>query len=496
MNRKTIGYRMAGAALALLLFPGAFGARAQSQSQPDQLLTLDLKTAVGIALNENPTIKIADMEIEKKDYSKKETIAGLFPRIDAAASYSRTIERQTMYMDSEAFDIGAMFAPIYNTIGQLHPGFQPPQTGGSSSSSGETGMKVGTDNTYSLGFSASLPIIAPQLWKSVQMSSADIEQAVEAARSSRLSMVNQVEKAYYNLLLAQNSYDVIKMSYDNAKLNATDYKNKFEQGTASEYDVLRAEVQVRNLEPSLLQSENGVKLSKLQLKVLMGIDMSVEIEAADKLEDYEASMYEETLNIDTSLEQNTDLRQLDLQTAYLKKAVDVQRMAWFPTLSATANYNWISMSYGGMFDDFRWSPYSTVGLSLSLPIFQGGSRHFKIKQAKSNVLQLGLQRVSLKNTLSMQVQMSMDNIQKSIKQIASNKEGVRQAEKAYAIMQKSFEIGSATFIELNDADLALTNSRLSSNQAIYDFLAAKSELQLLLGNTDLEQYTQDTQKEK
>lgn len=492
MDRNKIVSRVA-ALLALSLWPGIL----RAQTQPTQPVVLDLKTAISIALNENPTIKVADVEIEKKDYSKKETIAGLFPRIDGAASYSRTIEKQTMYMDSEAFDMSAMFAPIYNTIGQLHPDFEMPQTGGSSaSSSGETGMKVGTDNTYSVGFSASLPIIAPQLWKSVQMSSADIEQAVEAARSSRLSLVNQVEKAYYNLLLAQNSYEVIKMSYDNAKLNARDYKNKFEQGTASEYDVLRADVQVRNLEPTLLQTENSVKLSKLQLKVLMGIDMTVDVELTDRLEDYEASMYEATLNIDTSLEQNTDLRQLDLQTAYLKKAVDVQRMAWFPTLSATANYNWISMSYGGVFDDFRWSPYSTVGLSLSLPIFQGGSRLFKIKQAKANVLQLGLQRDNLKNTLSMQVQMSMDNIQKSVKQIASNKEGVRQAEKAYAIMQKSFEIGSATFIELNDADLALTNSRLSYNQAIYDFLAAKSDLQLLLGNTDLEQYRLPDEKNK
>ena len=83
------------------------------------------------------------------------------------------------------------------------------------------------------------------------------------------------------------------MSYDNAKLNARDYKNKFEQGTASEYDVLRAEVQVRNLEPTLLQTENSVKLSKLQLKVLMGMDMTVEIEVTDKLDDYEASMYED-----------------------------------------------------------------------------------------------------------------------------------------------------------------------------------------------------------
>ncbi|WP_272960901.1 TolC family protein [Barnesiella viscericola] len=492
MNRSKLVSRVV--ALCALSLPGILWA--QTQQADRQTLTLDLKTAIGIALNENPTVKVADMEIEKKDYSKKETIAGLFPRIDGSASYSRTIEKQTMYMDSEAFDMSAMFAPIYNTIGQLHPEFQVPQLGGGSSSSGETGMKVGTDNTYSVGFSASLPIIAPQLWKSVQMSSADIEQAVEAARSSRLSLVNQVEKAYYSLLLAQNSYEVIKMSYDNAKLNAQDYKHKFEQGTASEYDVLRAEVQVRNLEPTMLQTENSVKLSKLQLKVLMGIDMTVEIALTDRLEDYEASMYEETLNIDTSLEQNTDLRQLDLQTAYLKKAVDVQRMSWFPTLSATANYNWISMSDGGMFNDFRWSPYSSIGLSLSLPIFQGGARHFRIKQAKSNVLQLGLQRENLKNTLSMQVQMSMDNIQKSVKQIASNKEGVRQAEKAYAIMQKSFEIGSATFIELNDADLALTNSRLSYNQAIYDFLAAKSDLQLLLGNTDLEQYRQAVENTK
>lgn len=489
MDRNKLVSRVA-ALLALSLWPAILPA----QTQPIQTLVLDLKTAIGIALNENPTIKVADMEIEKKDYSKKETIAGLFPRIDGSASYSRTIEKQTMYMDTEAFDMSAMFAPIYNTIGQLHPEFQVPQLGVGSSSSGETGMKVGTDNTYSVGLSASLPIIAPQLWKSVQLSSADIEQAVESARSSRLSMVNQVEKAYYNLLLAQNSYEVIKMSYDNAVLNAQDYKHKFEQGTASEYDVLRADVQVRNLEPTLLQTENSVKLSKLQLKVLMGVDMALEITPTDRLEDYEASMYEETMNIDTSLEQNTDLRQLDLQTAYLKKAVDVQRMAWFPTLSATANYNWISMSDGGMFSDFRWSPYSSIGLSLSLPIFQGGARHFRIKQAKSNVLQLGLQRDNLLNTLSMQVQMSMDNIQKSVKQIASNKEGVRQAEKAYAIMQKSFEIGSATFIELNDADLALTNSRLSYNQAIYDFLAAKSDLQLLLGNADLEQYRQPDQK--
>ena len=96
----TIMHRV-GAMLMLFLFPGISWA----QEQKVQSVTLDLKTAIGIALNENPTIKVADVEIEKKDYSKKETIAGLFPRIDGSASYSRTIEKQTMYMDSEAFDM-------------------------------------------------------------------------------------------------------------------------------------------------------------------------------------------------------------------------------------------------------------------------------------------------------------------------------------------------------------------------------------------------------
>lgn len=94
--------------------------------------------------------------------------------------------------------------------------------------------------------------------------------------------------------------------------------------------MLRAEVQVRNLEPTLLQTENSVKLSKLQLKVLMGMDMTVDIEVTDKLDDYEASMYEETLNIDTSLEQNTDLRKLDLQTAYLKRQSTYNAWLGFP----------------------------------------------------------------------------------------------------------------------------------------------------------------------
>ena len=82
----------------------------------------------------------------------------------------------------------------------------------------------------------------------------------------------------------------------------------------------------------------------------------------------------------------------------------------------------------------------------------------------------------------------LDAITKSLKQIDSNKLSVQQAEKAYNIMQKSFEIGSATFVTLNDAELALTHARLAYSQAIYDFLAGVSDVKKLLGTTDISKY--------
>lgn len=479
----------------VLVLTTMMSASAQTAITTDSVLYLNMDRALTIALSESPTIKIADLEVKKTDYSKREVIAGLLPQIDASASYQRAIKKQRMFMSGKGFDIagmmGAYLGPLYEAAG-----IPMPESDSSSSSSADEGFEVGLDNTYSMGFSATLPVIAPQLWKSVEISSINIQTKLEAARSSRLSLINEVQKAYYNVLLCQDSYKVLRDQYDNAKLNAETYANQYKQGTASEYDVLRSEVAVRNIEPSLLSTENAVKLSKLQLKVLMGIDAGIEIKIDDNLANYEQDMYNVTMNINRSLDNNTDLRQLDLQTKMLQKTATLQKFAYIPTLGAQFNYNWISMSDGNMFKNFRFNPYSTIAVALNIPIFSGGSRFYKVKQAEANVAQMGFQRENLVRALDMQVEAQLDNISKSVKQIDSNKLGVEQAEKAYKIMQKSFEIGSATFVTLNDAELALTRARLSYSQAIYDFLAGVSDVQKLLGTTDISKYEPQEEKNK
>lgn len=430
-------------------------------------MTLSLDDCIKIALNENPTIKVNEMEIERVNYAKKEVLGQLFPDINFSAQYTRNLALQTIYIDAGALGGGAG-----EGAGE-----------GAGGSSKAQGMKMGRDNTHTAGFSASVPLIVPTLWKSIKLSDNQILQNLETSRASKLTLVNQVKNAYYALLLAQDTKRVIEQNHSTAKVHAGIYQKKFDLGTASEYDVLRANVAVTNLEPSILDAENSIKQLKLQLKLLMGMAATIEIEPSQSLDEFKGVMYERALHTDTSLVYNTSLKSLDLQTDYLKKALDVQKASWYPTLTGSANYMWNSMSNGSPFKNFMWSGVSQVSLTLALPLFQGGRRWHKQKQAEIAVREMKWQRENLENSLQTQVQVQLDNLNKSIKQIESNDAGVRQATKASEIMNKSFNIGAASFIQLRDTDDALMNARLSYYQAIYNYLVADSNLELVLGNS-------------
>ncbi len=473
-------HHIAIAALAFL----TLSQEASGQVESADTLSLSLDQCIAVALSGNPSVKVADMEVQRVDYSKKETIGQLLPTINFGGSYNRMIAKQVAYMNMDG-------------LGALGGGSQKPEGGeeeaapGSRASGGKSksgGIKMGLDNSYQVGFNASMPLIAPQLWATLKLNDSQILQSLESSRASRLSLVNQVKSAYYALLLAEDSYRVFQENYDNAEFNYKIYKKKFELGTASEYDVLRSSVQVKNVEPELLQAEIAIKQARLQLAVLMGIDIANPVKATVTLADYETGMYDTVLGLDTSTADNTDLRTLDLQTRSLRDALSIQKMAWYPTLSLTAAYNWTSSSNGNPLRNFRWDPYSVVGLSLNFPIFEGGQRYNKIKQARIQVEEMSWQRANLERSINMQVELAVDNIQKHVKQIASNSESVTQAEKAYSIMEKSFEIGAASYLDLRDAELALTRARLAYYQSIYNYLIANSELELLLGNADLDKY--------
>jgi outer membrane protein TolC len=349
---------------------------------------------------------------------------------------------------------------------------------------GDGSIEVGRDNTFNTGLSASMPLIAPALWETLKMSDIELELVNETARASKISLYNQVTKSYYGILMAQDSYNVIKKSYNNTIENAKIIYNKYKQGTVSEFEWIRADVQVKNVLSNLVSAESAVNLTKLQLKMLMGINMFIDINVEGKLSDFESTMYGDVLSIDTTtLKSNSDLKQFSIQQKQLAQSLKIHEASILPVLAASFNYQFMSMANDSntFTKTQKWFPMSTFGVSLSIPIFQGGSKYYKGKQIKVQLNELDFQKSNLERGLQLQAITFMDNIKKSLKKIESNKEGLRQAEKAVSISKKMYEVGSSTFLDMSNSELAYIQAGLMFNQSIFDYLSAKSDLEKLLG---------------
>lgn len=460
MERISVNKKMM--LVVLILLPSL----AFSSVRAQDTLRLDLAKAMEIALSENPTVKVADKEIQKKKYAQKGSYAALFPQVNFSADYNRTLKKQVMYLDG------------FGGEGGETPGAG---TGGAEMQDMSKGIEVGRDNNWSLGLNASMPLVNASLWKSLSISAIDVELAVELARSSKISMVNQVKKSFYGVLLANDSYKVFKQSYDNAMENYLDIKMKYEQGTVAEYDLIRSNVTVKNSEPNMLQAQNSLALAKWQLKVLLGMNLDTDIECHGQLADYESELFADFLSTDTTLVNNTDLKQMDLQTDQLKKTLLMQKFEYLPTLSLTGMYQWNAMNNDFKFKNYLWNPYSVIGVSLTVPIFTGGSKHYKIKQTQVSIDQMNLQREDAERNLQLAVKQYMDNMNTCIKKYDASQKGVEQAERGYLISQKRYDTGAGTLLEVNDSELALTQARLNFNQSIYDYMVAKSDLEKVLG---------------
>ena len=436
MNKKGLFLLLAGMM--------SFGMMGQAQDS----VHVNLDKAIEIALSEAPTMRIADRSVDIKREYKKEQIVSLFPDVSLASNYNRTLLKQTMSMDM----------------------------------GGQTmNIKVGRDNTYSVGANLSLPIVSFPLWSSLKLSSMDIDLALESARSSKIELVNQVKQAYYTYLLAKQSYEVLQANYNNLEASNQLVTQSFEQGLVSEYEKLRSDVALQNQLPAVNSAAKAVRLSAMRLKVVLGMDVNEPVIFDGQLSDYEQMVLNATMPSDQELQlaYNSALRQMDMGIEQLEQSKKIVRGASLPMLALAGAFQ-----YSGMGDDggtFTNYPYSYVALSLQVPIVGWAATHYKLKQSDMSIANMRDQRLDLERNLSLGVQSYLNDMQQAIDDLASASETMRQAQKAYDIAQRLYEIGMNTWLDLRTTELALTTTQLSYCQAIFNYLTAKANLDATLG---------------
>ena len=421
---------------------GVAGASAQ--------MRLTLPQALDLALSENPTVKVAEMEVQRYDYVKRQTWGNLLPQISASGSYTRSIVKSEM----------------------------------------RGGISFGADNTFAVQGDLSLPLFAPSVYRTLKMNDAQMATAVEAARASRIDLTAEVKKAFYNILLAEQSLAVLRESEATVQRTVDDTQVQYKHGLASEYDLLTAQVQLSNLKPTILQTENSIKLAKLMLKMYLSIPEDVEIEVVGELDALRDDVLAGTDGLTTDVTDNSDLRSLELQEEVLRRSLKAANAGRMPTLAAfgSASYTGNDMepfNFGGAAatDDSRyfWTHPISVGLQLSVPIFSGLTKMNRSRELKNQISQLSLQRSYARQQIDVQVRSALNDLLTARETMYAQELTVEQARKAYKISDTRYRAGAGTILELNSAQLSQTQAQLNFSQAIYDYLSAKAEYDRIVG---------------
>lgn len=445
---------------------------AMAQSAGGNTLTLTLDDAISLALSDNPTVKVSNLEIERYDYVRKQTLSSLYPQVDASLQYSLALRRQEM---TEGFSFGGK-------------------------------------NTFNTAASVSMPLFVPAVYEQLKLNRTQMESAVESARATRIDMIASVRSAYYNVLLAEQSLAVLQEAVLTTERVVENTKSLYENGLASEYDYLTAQVQLSNLRPQVLQTENAIGITKLQLKMYLSIPADVDVEVVGTLDSFRDKVL---LSEDYSrdINENTTLRSLDIQANMLKHQERLLKASRMPMVAAFGQVSYIGQErvdlsglMGGMAggagrqqsdivaqtraqaassqSQFWWQCPISVGAQISIPLFAGFKTVNQLREVNNQIAQLNIQREYAEEGIRLQVEQAINTLITARETMLSNERTVEQAQKAYDISLTRYNAGAGTILELNSSQLSLTQAQLSYSQSIYDYLSAYATYEKTLGNEE------------
>ena len=427
---------------------------AMAQNVGGNTLTLTLDDAISLALSDNPTVKVASLEIERYDYVRKQTLSSLYPQVDASLQYSLALRRQEM---TEGFSFGGK-------------------------------------NTFNTAASVSLPLFVPAVYEQLKLNRTQMESAVESARATRIDMIASVRSAYYNVLLAEQSLAVLQEAVLTTERVVANTKSLYDNGLASEYDYLTAQVQLSNLRPQVLQTENAISITKLQLKMYLSLPSEVDVEVVGTLDGFrDKVLLSEDYSRDIS--ENTTLRNLDIQADMLKHQEQLIKSARMPMVAAFGQVSYIGQErvdlsglMGGMTggggnpesdivaqtraaaaasqSKFWWQCPISVGAQVSIPLFAGFKTVNQLREVRNQMSQLDIQRQYAEEGIRLQVEQAINTLITARETMLSNERTVAQAQKAYDISLTRYNAGAGTILELNSSQLSLTQAQLSYSQSI------------------------------
>lgn len=342
----------------------------------------------------------------------------------------------------------------------------------SAARSGREGAPSGS--SYTAGVTASVRVFDANRTKYAVEAQRGTLAATEAeGRKTRLQVRYGVKKAYMDLLLAGEVRGQRKESVDSFRLHLERAKGYYETGLKPKSDVTKAEVDLGNAQLALVEAESNVRVAQAALLNAMGVDLAgpFEVRAEDRALPESAEGGAEAL----ALEHRQDYEAANRRTLAGKAEVRSAARASSPSLSLRGGY-----SAGGEEISSLSSEWN-VGLSLNVPVVDGGAASARADIARAQVRSLEAAREALRQNILLEVRKAVLNIRNARERIRIAGLTVAQAEENYSLAEGRYRTGVGDSLALSDALLALTDARLSVYRARYDLQVAQFALESATG---------------
>lgn len=436
-----------------------------AKSQDLETRQLSIEGAIRLAIKQNSDLESVRLDVKRSDARVLEAWGYAMPSVDVSGQYMHFLDKPVSFFP-DVFLYGFM-KEIDSTIPK------------------PTGKLVPV--SFTPGFTASASLSVKQILFNgaifVGIGAAQVYSnlARDIFQVKQVETVTKVKKAYYSALLAHEALELMRSSLKNAEDNLKNVQLMKDQGIVSEYDELRASVGVENLRPVVIQSETNFNLARDALRNTIGISTKEDFKLADSLHftHVDASLFERAEELVQDMNPNINVvkRQIELNGAI----ISAERSNYLPTIAAFGSYQYQAAMNKFNFSTNDFYKSSQFGLSVSLNLFQGLQTYARVQQAQLDKLKSEEQLNSLEKNLQTALHSILGNLQQAKKRVEAQEKTVDMAERGYKIVTTKFLNNSATQLEVNDAQLALTQSKVNRIQAVYDYLNAAADLDQLIG---------------
>ncbi|MFC1568623.1 TolC family protein [bacterium] len=436
-------------------------------STSEQILTHE--QCVDIALQNNPELSIAEKEWRKAKASIFEAYSAILPAVDAHASFQKAWDIQTNTIPNFLKPMLAPLAPMIPEL-ELMPDFVQ--------------LSFGVENTLMYGATLTQPIFLGGAGiAGIKIAYASEKAARQNYESHRQSLIYQVTDAFYQCLLAKELVQVQEEAMKQAKTNFDMVNKKYEVGSTSGFDKMRAEVEVANLKPELITAKNNFQASLTLIRMLMGVNENIPLVVQGQME----YVYDDFGALDLAefqkqaMQNRPEVNALFAQKKIAANGVAIARSQFMPKLFFSTDYSFLAMRNDYEFTEDDFSKGFTSAISLQVPLFHGFKNCKQYHKAHLDYKMTHDFEKQLLDGIHAEVEMAYNKFQEAQEKYQAASESIDLAKEAMRLANLTYEEGASTQLDVLTSQLALTRAKLNYASALYEYQMARYQIRKVTG---------------